>query len=197
MILYIAIALVVVIILTISYWFWVYKPSQSTIDASASIQPTVSASIQPIVSASIQSAVSTPIQTTPPPPVILADQNTAMAAQQPVLDQKIFTNSTTATSIRSYDMPTTRDQQLNYMAGNWATIDGIKYTFDSVDLVADKFVITKTAATPISISYVVEGWTNNIIHALGSDGKNASFTYEGASMVLQVGGQTILLIRQA
>lgn len=97
----------------------------------------------------------------------------------------------TATEVRSWAMPTSRDDQLKLMAGTWMS-SGVKY----VDTIQDRFVITKNISTPQSANYITIEWNNNIITARGDDGHNTKFTYEGSSMVVALSnGSTLLLVK--
>lgn len=174
-----AVVLVLVLVLiSVGYWYWTRSgtPSQS----QNATGPTSSVTVEPI----------------PPVQDLLASQNTALAQSQPIEDKALRANTLVSTDIRGYTMPTTRDEQLSMMAGTWVTQQGIEYVFDQVDLIQDRFVVTKKIITPVSITYTSSGWNNNILQTVGSDNKNATFVYEGASMVLQTQNISIILIRK-
>lgn len=115
----------------------------------------------------------------------------SLATTQPTED-----NTLVSTEIRGYTMPTSRDEQLKLMEGNWITTDGIVYTFDHIDLIQDRFIATKQITNPSIITYTATGWNNNNLFAVGSDGKNATFVYEGSSMVLRTQNVSIVLIKR-
>ncbi len=125
-----------------------------------------------------------------------ASQNIALATTQTAEDQKLRANTTVSTEVRGYKMPTSRDEQLVMMQGTWATFDGILYVIESIDIAQDRFTMIKKTANPTSIVYTGTGWNNNNLYTIGSDGKTATFVYQGASMVIQTQNISILLIRQ-
>lgn len=177
-----AVVLVLVLVLvtvSVGYWHWNRKS-----DATNQVQDQVT---------NQSSETNEPI---PSVQDLLASQNIALAQSQPIEDKELRANTLVSTEIRGYTMPTTRDEQLSMMAGTWMTQQGIEYVFDQVDLARDRFVVTKKITTPISIVYTTSGWNNNILQTIGSDGKNATFVYEGASMVLQTQNVSIILIRR-